>query len=87
MTHLQPGIELDIISDADTIDKPPPSVDEFCHIESGDGRTAYCGHVLPGQNTCQLYNGEALCPSCGLATCPTCAVMSNLNERLLEESE
>jgi hypothetical protein len=63
----------------------PPAGDNFCHIISGDGRTYYCGQRASGETTCQMYDGEAVCPSCGLATCPTCAVMSSLNERLVDE--
>jgi len=60
----------------------PPAEDELCHIESGDGKTYYCGRPMRGETTCQVYKGEALCPTCGNATCPTCAVMSSLNARL-----
>jgi hypothetical protein len=63
----------------------PPAGDDLCHIESGDGRTYYCGRTATGETTCRMYNGEAVCPSCGLATCPSCAVMSSLNERLVDE--
>lgn len=63
----------------------PPEDDHLCHIESGDGRTYYCGRGAVGETTCKTYDGEAVCPSCGLPTCPTCAVMSSLNERLIEE--
>jgi hypothetical protein len=64
----------------------PPTVDadKFCHIDCGDGRTAYCGHVHRGRLTCKPYNGEAVCPTCGLPTCPTCAVMSGLNLALIK---
>ncbi len=74
-----------IISDVTTDDDIPPAGDEFCHIESGDGRTYYCGQRARGETTCQMYNGEAVCPTCGLPTCPQCAVMSSLNERLVDE--
>lgn len=59
------------------------SGDEFCHILDAEDKP-YCGWA--GKNsdevTCQPYKGEAICPSCGFATCPTCAVMASLNERL-----
>lgn len=78
-------IEEEIDLDAHGVDDIPPAGDEFCHIESGDGRTFYCGKPATGETTCKMYNGEAVCPSCGLATCPSCAVMSSLNERLNED--
>lgn len=56
---------------------------KYCHIVV-DGEKAYCGRTLLGDLTCEPYKGEAICPSCGFATCPTCAVMSSLNERLDE---
>ncbi len=59
---------------------------QYCHIVDGSGEKAYCGRLQLGNLTCKPYNGEAICPSCGLPTCPTCAVMSSLNERL-EEAE
>jgi hypothetical protein len=62
---------------------PPSDSDKFCHIDCGDHRTAYCGHVH-GRITCKPYNGEAICPTCGLPTCPTCAVMSGLNIALIK---
>ena len=76
----------DVAIDRDTgirdSEELPPAGDEFCHIESGDDRTFYCGRRVMGETTCKMYNGEAVCPSCGLATCPQCSVMSSLNERL-----
>jgi len=65
----------------------PPEKDSFCHIESGDGRTHYCGKPMSGETTCKMYQGEAICPTCGLPTCPTCAVMSSLADRLIEGDE
>jgi hypothetical protein len=60
----------------------PTDADRYCHIEYTNGKT-YCGY-LPAKTgpTCALYDGEAICPSCGLPTCPTCAVQSDLNARL-----
>lgn len=57
---------------------------KYCHIVDGSGEKAYCGRIQLGELTCASYKGEAICPSCGLPTCPTCAVMSSLNERLEE---
>lgn len=65
-------------------EKEPTTVDSFCHIVDGSGEKAYCGYIDTGPLTCKPYNGEAICPSCGLPTCPTCAVMASLNERLEE---
>lgn len=82
-----PGVTIPepvIIGDVADNEDVPPAGDDFCHIESGDGKTYYCGRRASGETTCQTYNGEAVCPTCGLATCPQCAVMSNLNERLVE---
>lgn len=76
------GIDLDI--DLGSIDEeaPPPADDEFCHISMSSGIT-YCGKRLSGVGvTCKLYEGEAICPTCGKVTCPDCAVRSSLNERL-----
>jgi hypothetical protein len=66
---------------------PPAGDDEFCHILSGDLRTFYCGRPHSGPARCKIYQGEALCPSCGKPTCPTCAVMSGLDEQLMESDE
>ena len=57
---------------------------KYCHIVDGSGEKAYCGRKQVGATTCRYYNGEAICPSCGLPTCPDCAVMASLNERLDE---
>ena len=67
-------------------DEEPRTTDDgkYCHIVDGSGEKAYCGRKQVGDLTCKPYNGEAICPSCGLATCPDCAVMSSLNERLEE---
>lgn len=55
--------------------------DEFCHIIDQAGKF-YCGRKRTGPLTCDIYRGEAICPSCGRPTCPTCAVQSDLNARL-----
>lgn len=57
---------------------------QYCHIVESTGEKAYCGRTQLGDLTCKPYNGEAICPSCGLPTCPSCAVMASLNERLEE---
>ncbi len=85
----RPSAEVFVEDDIDTgirdSEGLPPAGDEYCHIEVGDSSTYYCGRPATGETTCQTYNGEAICPTCGLATCPTCAVMSSLNERLVDE--
>jgi hypothetical protein len=57
---------------------------KYCHIVDSSGLQSYCGRTQLGDLTCKPYNGEAICPSCGLATCPECAVLCSLNERLEE---
>ena len=60
-----------------------PEKDSYCHILDGSGVRFYCGKPHPsGRYDCKLYEGESLCPSCGQVTCPTCAVMSSLDDRL-----
>jgi len=63
----------------------PAEDDLHCHIASGDRRTAYCGCLVEDSPTCQTYDGEGVCPSCGLATCPTCATMSELHWELVKD--
>lgn len=60
-----------------------PPEDKFCHILDAEDNP-YCGFsgVRNGEVSCAPYNGEALCPTCGHPTCPSCAVMSSLNDRL-----
>ena len=79
------GAELDIDTGIRDLEAVPPAGDSFCHIESGDGMTHYCGRPMSGETTCKMYEGEAICPTCGLPTCPSCAVMSSLHDRLEEE--
>lgn len=57
---------------------------KYCHIVDGSGEKAYCGRTQLGDLTCKPYAGEAICPSCGLPTCPTCAIRQSLSERLEE---
>jgi hypothetical protein len=58
----------------------------FCHIYSYDDEiTALCGFSDgPGQITCKVYDGEAICPTCGNPTCPRCAQLEAI-EYVLEE--
>lgn len=61
---------------------------EFCHVSVDDeGLFSYCG----GSNTegqpanCDgIYNGEAICNSCGRPVCPRCAQLSALEDELEE---
>lgn len=57
---------------------------EFCHIDDGSGEHCYCGAGGTGPSTCEAFDGEAICPQCGLPTCPRCAQLSALEE-LLDE--
>lgn len=87
LVHGETATEREI--DIGTFDEEqlPPAEDNFCHIEVYPGKTTYCGKALNDPGTCQLYRGEALCPTCGRPTCPTCAVMSSLNERLIDDGD
>ena len=79
MSDLQIEEDVDLI--IDDVEAPPKQ--EFCHIDDGSGIRFYCGKLSEdGGHTCQPYNGEAICPSCGLANCPSCTVMADLNGRL-----
>ena len=67
----------------------PPWLSEvtFCHILLDDDSGYYCG--APGWEngpTCEDYDGEAICPSCGNPTCPCCAQLSDLEERLDDDA-
>lgn len=64
----------------------PPKDDGFCHIDDGSAIHYYCGgsNPTPGQFTCPPYKGEAICPGCGRPTCPQCAVMADLANRIEE---
>lgn len=67
----------------DDVEAPPAQ--EFCHILDASEVTFYCGKPdTEGAPTCQIYKGEAICPSCGLATCPSCAVNASLEDRLVD---
>jgi hypothetical protein len=66
------------------IDDGDPIGDEFCHIRDQSLTRFYCGRPVRGPMNCKVYEGEAICPSCGKPTCPTCAVQSSLNARLEE---
>lgn len=76
------------MSDTDTADVTAPSwlTDiEFCHIDDGTETRALCGAQDHLPITCADYNGEAICPTCGSPTCPQCAVLSDLEDRLVED--
>jgi hypothetical protein len=78
------NLELDeeiAIDVGDAKETAPADSERYCHIEYDNGKT-YCGYRPTEPTTCPWYGGEAICPSCGLPTCPTCAVQSSLNERL-----
>jgi hypothetical protein len=89
--HEQLGdVELEAPPSVGTHDElgPPAHHDLFCHISNGgDNRTAYCGAPADGTITCGLYNGESVCPSCGLPMCIRCTTMSSLHERLVDDEE
>lgn len=77
---------LDIPDVWEEVGEEPKTTDDgkYCHIVDGSKEKAYCGRTQLGELTCKPYNGEAICPTCGLPTCPTCAVMCSLDERLDE---
>jgi len=57
--------------------------DSFCHILDGSGTRFYCGRAHPtGRCSCGEYLGEGICPVCGQVTCPQCAVLADLDERI-----
>lgn len=68
--------------DDETVDVVLDEDDGYCHIVDADGLTYYCGKPRVGEVACKTYEGEAICPTCGLPTCPTCAVRSDLAVRL-----
>jgi hypothetical protein len=60
---------------------------KFCHIHIGDhdnNGTAYCGVSGLRNFSCRDYDGEAICPDCGNPTCPRCAQLSELEDRMEE---
>lgn len=81
-SHVLPGEVGEIVG----VEHQEETTDDgkYCHIVDGSGLTAYCGRKQHGELTCKPYNGEAICLTCGLPTCPDCAVMASLNERLDE---
>lgn len=64
--------------------------DQFCHIAyEHDDQRCYCGIIDTGPVTCNGeggWDGETVCPCCGLPVCVTCIRMSN-TEDLLEEDD
>lgn len=73
---------MDEVGIADVGDTTGLNDDGFCHIVDESGLRTHCGQRSDESITCKPYNGEAVCPSCGLPTCPTCAVRTDLNNRL-----
>jgi hypothetical protein len=58
---------------------------EFCHIACDDeGIYTYCGDGDGDPVTCSpgYYAGEAICPNCGHPTCPRCAQLADLDDRV-----
>lgn len=56
---------------------------EFCHIDDGTETRSICGHDTTIPITCNtIYDGEAICPDCGLPTCPRCAQLEALEYEL-----
>lgn len=54
---------------------------EFCHIENDSGNARLCGPSPDSERTtCKMYEGEAICPTCGLPTCPRCAQLDALED-------
>lgn len=74
-----------------TVAPSVPSLDdmEFCHIcVPGSLEEVFCGEkdFELGAISCGgLYDGEAICASCGNPTCPRCAVLSDLEDRLEDD--
>jgi hypothetical protein len=58
--------------------------DGFCHILDPSEMQNYCGKRSLEGATCPPYGGEAICPGCGRANCPTCTTMADLNARLVD---
>lgn len=77
MTELGEVVLPDVREEEETTDDG-----QYCHIVDASMERAFCGKKQVGDVTCKPYNGEAICPSCGLPTCPTCAVRHSLSERL-----
>lgn len=61
---------------------------DFCHVFAPDDpmERLYCGAANMGETpACEgEYDGEAICSSCGLPTCPRCAQLSALEDALDE---
>lgn len=56
---------------------------EFCHVLLDDESAHMCGRPYFGEPLCPDFDGEAICPGCGLPTCPRCAVLDDLEDRLV----
>lgn len=63
--------------------------EQFCHIAyAHDEQRCYCGIVENGPVTCNDaggWDGETVCPCCGLPVCVTCIRLANLEDQLEEE--
>jgi len=57
---------------------------KFCHIIRDETGTSYCGDNQD-RPTCPPWEGEAICPHCGAVTCPRCAQLADLEDRLLTD--
>lgn len=80
MSVLEPGI----VTSAEPTFFGSLADDGLCHIVPHDAppsAPAYCGYttndIHPGE-----YDGAAICPQCGLPTCPKCAMLCDLEDRL-----
>lgn len=64
---------------------------EFCHILVDDDSVHFCGRPVEEGDLpppCGYdYDGEAICPSCGLPTCPRCAQLSALEDQIEGDSD
>lgn len=55
---------------------------KLCHVCPFDSETPYCGAGGGTVGACDDYDGEAICPTCGRPTCPRCAQLCDLDDRL-----
>jgi hypothetical protein len=61
---------------------------ELCHIVANDEPQTFCGLDCGdgnggGLTPCGYYEGQAICPGCGRPTCPRCAQLASLADRLV----
>lgn len=71
------SIELEPVDIRDKLVFDP---DCLCHV-CGDDDTILCGAPSTGE-VCGDYGGEAVCPACGRPTCPTCALLDQMDHEL-----